>query len=167
MSNRSHLTWCLPSHPRKPQCIPVLGSRRKTTASHRAAGTWMLQRWDLSSVLPQKWPADAAGKEKENDTHHKGSWRSRWKNRIITIAIEATEPRTSLIKSPATYPRLHLTNPTPVVPSIPLYAKFIHRKERGKSKCNKARSAAKGCGFLEGWVGSGEEGRCLDSILLL
>lgn len=124
MSNRSHLTWCLPSHPRKPQCIPVLGSRRKTTASHRAAGTWMLQRWDLSSVLPQKWPADAAGKEKENDTHHKGSWRSRWKNRIMTIAIEATEPRTSLIKSPATYPRLHLTNPTPVVPSIPLYARI-------------------------------------------
>lgn len=47
-------------------------------------------------------------------------------------------------------------------------AKFIHRKERGKSKSNKLRrSAPKGCGFLEGWVGSGEEGRCLDSILLL
>lgn len=46
-------------------------------------------------------------------------------------------------------------------------AKFIHRKERGKSKSNKPRSELKGGGFLEGWVGSGEEGRCLDSILLL
>lgn len=47
-------------------------------------------------------------------------------------------------------------------------AKLIHRKERGKSQSNKLRrSEPKGGGFLEGWVGLGEEGRCLDSVLLL
>lgn len=87
----------------------------------------MLQRWDLSSVLPQKWPADAVGKGKEKDTHHKGSWRSRWKNRTITINIKATEPRTPLIKFPVMYPDLHqllLTNPISVVLSIPLYPRI-------------------------------------------
>lgn len=61
-------------------------------------------------------------------------------------------------------PGLHI--PPAAALAISLPNSFIERREE-KVKSNKLRSAPKGCGFLEGWVGSGEEGRCLDSILLL